>query len=50
VLVEIHLLGVTIIVIGAIQCFLACTFHGPEVEVVPDVPLEASVSTPIGAR
>jgi cytochrome c oxidase assembly protein subunit 15 len=30
-LVEVHLLGVTVLVIGAVQCFLACTFHAPEI-------------------
>jgi heme a synthase len=50
-LVEVHLLGVTVLVIGATQCFLACTFHPAEVV----VPLEASsqasdAGLPIGAR
>ena len=35
-LVEVHLLGATVLVIGAVQCFLACTFHAPEVVPVAD--------------
>jgi cytochrome c oxidase assembly protein subunit 15 len=48
-LVEVHLLGVTVLVIGALQCFLACTFHAPErlPAVAEPVPNEASV--PIAA-
>ncbi len=50
-LVEVHLLGVTILVIGATQCFLACTFHAPEVvaAVVPDQ-VATETGVPIGAR
>ncbi len=29
-LVEVHLLGATVLVIGAVQTFLACTYHAPE--------------------
>jgi len=49
-LVEVHLLGVTILVIGATQCFLACTFHAPEV--VPALTKSdlADAGIPIGAR
>jgi len=43
-LVEVHLLGVTILVVGAVQCFLACTFHAAEV-----VPQAASAVEPIPA-
>jgi heme a synthase len=50
-LVEVHLLGVTILVIGATQCFLACTFHAPEViPVVAEDGRAAKASLPIGAR
>ncbi len=51
-LVEVHLLGVTILVIGATQCFLACTFHAPEVIPAADVPDQVAPDTglPIGAR
>jgi heme a synthase len=48
-LVEVHILGVTILVIGAVQCFLACTFHGPEVLPVPETE-PAQTGVPIGAR
>jgi cytochrome c oxidase assembly protein subunit 15 len=50
-LVEVHLLGVTILVIGATQCFLACTFHPPEV-VAPLVGerVATDAGVPIGAR
>jgi cytochrome c oxidase assembly protein subunit 15 len=49
-LVEVHILGATVLVVGAVQCFLACTFHGPEV--VParaDTP-RTEAGIPIGAR
>ncbi len=50
-LVEVHLLGVTILVIGATQCFLACTFHAPEViPLVTEDGRAAGASLPIGAR
>jgi heme A synthase len=29
--VEVHILGATVLVVGAVQCFLACTHHDPEV-------------------
>jgi cytochrome c oxidase assembly protein subunit 15 len=50
-LVEVHLLGVTILVIGATQSFLACTFHPSEV-VAPAVAKGelADAGLPIGAR
>ena len=49
-LVEVHLLGATILVIGATQCFLACTFHAPEVvqAAAPDTGTDTGL--PIGAR
>jgi cytochrome c oxidase assembly protein subunit 15 len=56
-LVEVHLLGVTVLVIGAVQCFLACTFHPAEVDVgtrhdsgVGSEAQPAAAGTPIGAR
>jgi len=56
-LVEVHLLGVTVLVIGAVQCFLACTFHPPDVEVVgtrlesgTGVEVHPATGTPIAAR
>jgi heme a synthase len=36
-LVEVHLLGVTVVVVVAIQCFLACTFHQTEESPAPVV-------------
>jgi cytochrome c oxidase assembly protein subunit 15 len=49
-LVEVHLLGATVLVVGTVQTFLACTFHSPEVipSVAPHERVPASV--PIGAR
>jgi cytochrome c oxidase assembly protein subunit 15 len=40
-LVEVHLLGATALVIGAVQAFLSCTFHGPEA-----VPAVATAADP----
>jgi cytochrome c oxidase assembly protein subunit 15 len=49
-LVELHLLGVTVLVVGAVQCFLACTFHPPEtVPAVAEKPM-AEAGVPIAAR
>jgi cytochrome c oxidase assembly protein subunit 15 len=49
-LVEVHLLGATILVVGTVQTFLSCTFHAPEVvpTLTANEPVPASV--PIGAR
>ena len=49
-LVEVHLLGATILVIGAIQCFLACTFHPAEEVAVPAAEPRTGAGLPIGAR
>ena len=50
VLVEVHILGATALVIGAVQTFLACTYHRPEVVPAP-LPLERPApGVPIGAR
>ena len=43
-LVEVHLLGVTLVVVAAVQCFLACTFHRLE-EVAAPVLHEPPVPT-----
>jgi heme a synthase len=48
-LVEVHLLGVTVLVIGAVQCFLACTFHATEVEVAPTAPAAVAADVRAGA-
>ncbi len=34
-LVEVHLIGATVLVIGAVQTFLVCTYHGPEIVAAP---------------
>jgi cytochrome c oxidase assembly protein subunit 15 len=49
-LVEVHLLGVTILVIGAVQSFLACTFHPPELAPQPVVEAPRPASAPVGAQ
>ena len=49
-LVEVHLLGASVLVIGAVQCFLACTFHGREVVPVTEEELPTGAGVPIGAR
>jgi cytochrome c oxidase assembly protein subunit 15 len=50
VLVEVHILGATILVVGAVQCFLACTFHPDEVVTAPAEDRVAEKGIPIGAR
>jgi cytochrome c oxidase assembly protein subunit 15 len=49
-LVEVHILGVTALVIGATQTFLVCTFHAPEVQPAPVVLDRPEPSVPIGAH
>jgi cytochrome c oxidase assembly protein subunit 15 len=49
-LVEVHLLGAAILVIGATQCFLTCTFHAPEVVPVFAEGERTDAGIPIGAR
>ncbi len=48
-LVEVHLLGATVLVIGAVQTFLTCTYHAPEPLPAPLVHDE-SQGVPIGAH
>jgi cytochrome c oxidase assembly protein subunit 15 len=50
--VELHLIGVTALVIATVHCFLACTFHPVEAsaEVAPPEPIAAPTKTPVGAR
>lgn len=48
-LVEVHLLGVTALVIGATQTFLACTFHAPEVVPTSSVHDTSAARVPVGA-
>lgn len=49
-LIEAHLLGVTALVIGSVQTFLACTFHAPEVVAAPPVPRTTEAGVPVGAH
>ena len=49
-LVEVHLLGVTALVIGAVQTFLACTYHAPEVRGRPGRPRLVVAGGPVGAH
>jgi cytochrome c oxidase assembly protein subunit 15 len=49
-LVEVHLLGVTILVIGAVKCFLSCTFHAPERLAAAQAIEPPTAGVPIGAR
>jgi cytochrome c oxidase assembly protein subunit 15 len=49
-LVEVHILGATALVIGAVQTFLACTYHAPEALTAP-LPVERPTpGVPIGAH
>ena len=49
-LVEVHILGATALVIGAVQTFLACTYHAPEALDVPLVRDTPATGVPIGAH
>ena len=49
-LVEVHLLGVTALVIGSVQTFLACTYHAPEVMSAPSAFRTSEAGVPVGAR
>ncbi len=49
-LVEVHLLGATVLVIGAVQTFLACTFHPVEVLTAPAAPNPSPAGMPVAAR
>jgi cytochrome c oxidase assembly protein subunit 15 len=49
-LVEVHLLGVTALVIASVQTFLACTYHAPEVVAAPSVRRTAKAGVPVGAH
>ena len=50
-LVEVHILGATALVIGAVQTFLACTYHAPEVAAPPRWSATRSTpGVPIGAH
>ncbi len=47
-LVEVHLLGVTVLVIGSVQTFLACTYHAPEVVAAPSIRDASATGVPVG--
>jgi heme a synthase len=49
-LVEVHILGATALVIGAVQTFLVCTYHAPEVVPTPLVHETPRPEVPIGAH
>jgi cytochrome c oxidase assembly protein subunit 15 len=49
-LVEVHLVGVTALVIVMVQTFLTCTFHPLEVVSVPAAEEAVPAGVPIGAR
>ncbi len=49
-LVEVHLLGATVLVIGAVQTFLACTYHAPEAVPAPQIHDTSAPGVPVGAR
>ncbi len=49
-LVEVHILGVTALVIGAVQTFLVCTYHAPEAVPAPVVHDSPSPGVPVGAH
>ena len=44
------MLGATALVIGAVQTFLACTYHGPEVVSAAVAPDPAPAGVPVAAR
>ena len=52
-LVEVHLVGATALVIGAVQTFLACTYHAPEALPAPLVdetsPPGVPIARPLGS-
>jgi cytochrome c oxidase assembly protein subunit 15 len=50
VLVEVHILGATVLVVGAVHCFLSCTFHPAEQVPVPAAEQRTGAGLPIGAR
>ena len=49
-LVEVHIIGATALVIGAVQTFLACTYHAPEVLPAPLARDTSAPGVPIGAH
>jgi cytochrome c oxidase assembly protein subunit 15 len=49
-LVEVHILGATVLVVGAVHCFLSCTFHPAEQVAVPAAEPHTGAGLPISAR
>jgi cytochrome c oxidase assembly protein subunit 15 len=49
-LVEVHLLGATVLVIAVVKCFLASSFHAPEPIAVPVDVDTAPAAIPVPAR
>ncbi|HWE67573.1 MAG TPA: COX15/CtaA family protein [Acidimicrobiales bacterium] len=49
-LVEVHLVGVTVLVVGAVKCFLVCTYHPPERVALAPAEEPRPAGQPIGAR
>jgi cytochrome c oxidase assembly protein subunit 15 len=49
-LVEVHIVGATALVIGAVQTFLVCTYHAPEAVRTPVVRDTPSPGVPVGAH
>ena len=49
-LVELHLAGATALVIGAVQTFLTCTYHAPEVQPAPPARVAPAAGVPVGAH
>jgi heme a synthase len=49
-LVEVHLLGVTVLVIAVVKCFLVSSFHAGEPLAVPDEEDPAPAAMPVAAR
>jgi cytochrome c oxidase assembly protein subunit 15 len=49
-LVELHLVGATALVIGAVQTFLTCTYHATEVLPAPLVRDASATGVPVGAH
>jgi cytochrome c oxidase assembly protein subunit 15 len=49
-LVELHLVGATALVIGAVQTFLTCTYHAPEVLPAPLVRDAPAAGVPVAAH
>jgi cytochrome c oxidase assembly protein subunit 15 len=50
-LVEVHLIGVTALVVSAVHCFLTCTFHPAEVAALAEEPETLGPArAPVGAH